>query len=105
MFATISDGIYIPKSIFKPSDLSDLCNLFTYTNPDYISNQRLHVSNANTPKTVETYINIDRDTIMFPRGSSSKLTQFCKNRNYSFRIIDNFIKHSDINFKFNRNFS
>ena len=98
MFVTIKDKIYVPKELFSSKELEALLREFTYANPDHGRNVRLHISNANTPTTVETYINFDKDTIALLRGSYNKFIDFCKCYDKKFRVIRNFSEGYDIDF-------
>jgi superfamily II DNA or RNA helicase len=86
----ISDKIYLEFDLIQ-SCLSDLCNLFTYKNPDYYTKKRMGYS---VKKIAPTIYNYKYDTIdgkkylVVPRGGLKKVKEVLSNNGIVVRLMD-----------------
>lgn len=82
----ISDKIYIKKYEIG-SHISNICELFTYKNPEYYHKKRLKLSVRTTPVSLFHY-KIDGEYLILPRGGLSKLMDYAKEKNLALRYTD-----------------
>lgn len=97
----ISDKIYIPTHLIEKYS-GDICNLFTYRNPEYYrrKQQKLSVKGINPSLynyKFETLHNINH--LVLPRGCLSRLKEFLISNKIFFRILDERLSLPTINIK------
>ena len=97
----ISDKIYIPVSQIG-RQIVDICNLFTYQNPEYYIKKRQKFSVKNISPSLYNYkletINNEQHLVL-PRGCLQKLYSYLNEKNLHFRILDDRILKDPIDVK------
>ena len=79
--------------------ISNLCELFTYKNPEIFHKKRLKLSIRNTPPFLYHYKLEDADgkkILQIPRGGLDRVIAFYKQHNLPFRLIDQRVEHLPI---------
>jgi len=79
--------------------ISNLCELFTYKNPEIFHKKRLKLSIRNTPPFLYHYKLVDADgkkILQIPRGGLDRVIAFYKQHNIPFRLIDQRVEHLPI---------
>jgi len=97
----VSDKIYIRLSEIE-NHVSNICNMFTYPNPEYHRNKKLKLSVRKISPSLKNYkfqgVGEGRMLIL-PRGCLSKLKDYFKNNNMFVRVLDDRIEHPPIDCK------
>jgi len=72
--------------------VSNLCELFTYKNPEIFHKKRLKLSIRNTPPFLYHYKIVDTENggkvLQIPRGGLPRVIEFYKSNNLPFRLLD-----------------
>lgn len=94
----LSDKIYIPVSSIG-RHIVNICNIFTYANPEYYIKKRQKFSVKNISASLYNY-RLDtyngNKYLVLPRGCYKKLVQYFKENNLFFRILDDRIEKNPI---------
>ena len=94
----ISDKIYISVDLIKKY-IVDICNLFTYSNPEYYIKKKQKLSVANISPSLYNFkfetIN-GSNHLVLPRGCYSRLVELLKDRNIFIRALDKRILKNSI---------
>ena len=73
------------------NSFTDLCDLFTYPNPEFYERQKMKLSTRNINQHLFHYRidkADDRQVLILPRGGLSKVQEFYKSRNIFGRVLD-----------------
>jgi len=83
----LRDKLYInPNEVSQ--HITQICNLFTYSNPEYYAKKKLKLSVYTTPRYIKHY-DFSGNRIIIPRGGLQKLCKFLKANNIRLRVVDN----------------
>lgn len=86
----LSDKIYIPVESLG-IHIVKICNLFTYSNPEYYIKKRQKFSVRNISPSLYNYkleIYNDQRYLILPRGCYTELVKYFKDNNLFFKILD-----------------
>lgn len=91
----IRDNIYVNADTLGRK-VTELCNLFTYKNPEYYKKKALKLSVKNVSATFIHYrmdASTDGRTLVLPRGGLERVKKFYSDNNLMLRISDERITH------------
>lgn len=91
----VSDKIYIDMRELG-TRYTELCDLFTYDNPEYYECKKMRLSVRNIPAYLYHYKienNNGMQTLVLPRGGLPKVKQFYEQHKLCYRVLDKRIEH------------
>lgn len=94
----IKDKLYI-NTVELGHKVSNLCELFTYKNPEIFNKKRLKLSIANVPASLYHYRLEHSGTnkiLQLPRGGLQRVIDFYKSISVPFRVVDQRVEHPTI---------
>ena len=78
----------------------ELIRAFTYSNPTYYKNEKMHFSNKGIPKKIETYKKLKHE-IVFNRGGIKKIKTILKKHGHTVKIHDHRLEFNPVTFNSN----